>query len=249
MKGTLTVTFLLALTGLSALTGFAHSNVFIGDTKDPVVQILYPLDQGFIQQGFPLEIVWNVTEQNLAENSTDIFLSVDGGDVYSPIVLGYGEGNSYVWTSPNETIENAMIKVVTHDSFGNVGACTSSESFIIGPLIPLPPQDMVLHAINPTDMQISWTPVNQGSFGQDIQVQGYKVYYSEMSPTDDSSFYLLENVTEGCSCVHIKALEHWDRLFYKVYAYVPDVPSPLCDPILMEPQEMTRQDKALRLQR
>jgi hypothetical protein len=67
-----------------------------------------------------------------------------------------------------------MIKVVTHDSFGNVGACTSSESFIIGPLIPLPPQDMVLHAINPTDMQISWTPVNQGALDRTYRCRGIR---------------------------------------------------------------------------
>jgi hypothetical protein len=101
-----------------------------------------------------------------------------------------------------------------------MGYSQSLESFIIGPMIPCAPQNVQLNPINPVDLQITWEPVTLGTFGQGLQPQGYLVFYSESSPVDEDAFFLLGDVTDGCSILHLKTLEHWDKMFYRIYAYL-----------------------------
>lgn len=247
MKIALILVFTLMQLSLTAISGFDYSNVLSCDTVDPSVQILSPQNVDFIQQNSPLLIEWSVSDAHQAESGVFVFFSEDGGLNFNPIGYDFSVNDIFVWITPSGTIENSMIRIEASDTFGNIGACQSPESFVIGPLIPLSPENLVLTPLNPIDMQISWEPVTLGSFGQAIQVEGYLVFYSESSPTDVDSFYLLEDVVDGCSCIHLKAMEHWDKMFYKVYAYVSDGPPPPFSPIFRSiPVDM--QQKVIRRQ-
>jgi hypothetical protein len=205
---------------LSAVSGFGVSEPICFDTVDPILQLLSPQAGAFIRMGTNQDIQWDASDDNLSADGIALHFSENGGLYFAMLQDDLQNSGLYNWSVPNEIIETAVLRITAQDDFGNLTTDQNSAPFIIGPLIPQSPQNPMLVPLNERDLLISWDPVISGTYDQALQPEGYLVFYSETSPLDDEGFYLLDYVQNETSCIHLKAFEHWDKMFYRIYAYL-----------------------------
>jgi len=93
--------------------------------EDPAIDLERPVGGEFWQTNAEEEILWSTTEGAGAIEEIDLEYTLDGGDTWEYIVEGYDDTGEYLWTVPDETTTEAMIRATVYDEFEGFGQDTS----------------------------------------------------------------------------------------------------------------------------
>lgn len=221
MKKLLVLMVLLSLSmAVFALRSIIRTGPFEMDTVDPEVTLFSPVGGEQWLSGSCQEILWEASDTNLEIDPIYIFYVFgEGDDDLSPVVLNNHNSGNYIWEVPEINYPIASIVVFARDIFGNVGYDFSEPLALVGQK-PEVPSGLRLEIVNTDDVLISWDPVEYTIYGTSIVPDGYIVGYCQQPYTDDEIEYeILEDVTEGTSCLHEGVAASLGRMFYKVLAY------------------------------
>lgn len=102
------------------------------------VNLLSPNGGEVLLAGSPVTITWSSTANNPSLASHDLYLSTDGGFVFSVIASGLSSfAQSYTWNIPaNLATNNGRILVIARDSAGNACQDTSDANFTVATFQP-----------------------------------------------------------------------------------------------------------------
>jgi hypothetical protein len=103
----------------------------IPDTTPPVVALTSPDGGEDWKAGSSHAITWSATD-NIGVATVDLAYSTNGGASFpNTIATGLANSGSYPWAVPNAPGSAVRVRVVAHDSAGNVGADSSAANFTI----------------------------------------------------------------------------------------------------------------------
>ncbi|MFA7024915.1 MAG: hypothetical protein WC176_03525 [Candidatus Cloacimonadaceae bacterium] len=213
----------LALLTLSvaalALSSNTNSAVFTLDTVAPALELNAPLGGEEWYLGDTNDILWNATDTNLLDDSVYLWYSLNGGSDYSALAEGIANSGTFAWLMPDNTSNNAKVKIQVGDSFGNLSEKVSS-AFAITYVPPEAPDGVNVDITNAVDAVISWQPVTETIYGSPITPDGYLVLYNETPyENQENLYYYLWDVTDGCAFTHSRVALHRAQMYYRVVAY------------------------------
>lgn len=120
------------------------------DTINPLCSVISPNGGETLYNNQAKDILWTATDSHFAVNPITIEFSADNGSSYSGLVANQSNSGSYQWTVPPTQVQQAKIRIVAIDSFGNVGTDESNTAFsMAGSGVTISPL-VTLDTINPT---------------------------------------------------------------------------------------------------
>ena len=205
--------------GLLALSSTTNTAIFSLDTVDPVITIQSPNGGEEWYIGDTNDILWSITESNLAPNSVYIYYN-RGGTINVPLAEGIENLGTWAWAMPDTLGSNYRVRIAATDTFGNSSLKSSAGTFTITYVPPETPDGVSVDITNNVDAIISWDPVSQTIYGSPIEPDGYIVLYNE-SPYehDDHFYYYLWDVTDATSFTHSGVARRRQQMYYRVVAY------------------------------
>jgi len=172
-----------SLTGKTVTGGRLDVNKAIRACEAPIVTVIAPNGGEKLFIGTPFLIQWT-SSSTLGLASHDVLLSTDGGSTY-PTTLASGlagSATSFNWT-PSVSCSSCRIKVVAHDTVGNLGSDASNSNFSVASGSPSITVSAPNSAVNwgiGTNQTITWSS-NLGSAAKvdvDISRDGGTSYSS-----------------------------------------------------------------------
>jgi len=117
------------------------------DTLPPLVQVIHPNGGEVLFACLSTTINWSATDIG-GVDSVSIYCSLDGGESF-PFVLATGEPNDgeFLWSVPDMTSDNCVVKVVAFDSSLNEGSDSSDGPFSIDTFPEIPALSPLLVAV------------------------------------------------------------------------------------------------------
>jgi hypothetical protein len=205
--------------GLLALSSTTNTAIFSLDTVDPDITIHSPNGGEEWYIGDTNDILWSITESNLAPNSVNLWYNREGLDDV-PLALGIENTGTWAWAMPDTLGSNYRIRIGSTDLFGNIALKSSAGTFTITYVPPDTTDGLTVDISNNVDAVISWQPVTQTIYGSPIVPDGYIVLYNETPYEDDDHFYYyLWDVTDATSFTHSGVARRRDQMYYRVVAY------------------------------
>jgi hypothetical protein len=101
-----------------------------GDVTPPVVQLLGPNGGQTLMANRFTNLTWSASDGS-GVAAVDLYLSLDDGVTYRPIALGLPNSGSHSWIPANRPTDDALIKVVATDTYGNSAFDVSDSQFTI----------------------------------------------------------------------------------------------------------------------
>ena len=201
----------------SLLAGYSYgySSIFSADTVDPTLELTAPVGGEVWYIGEMKDISWSASDNSFDSTPVDIYYSTSGS--FNELEFAYANSGIFSWEVPAVTSENAKIKVVVTDNFGNF-AEELSESFVISYVPPATPQDVVINLDNGQDAVVSWSPVTETIYSTPITPDGYIVLYSEVPEEGHEPYYFL-GYTPNITYTHQHVTSFREQMYYKVIAY------------------------------
>ena len=199
---------------------FGVSPIFAMDTVDPTLDLTSPNGGEEWYIGSIHNILWNATDSNLPANPINIEFANSGSNFET---LSENEVNDgiFAWDIPSQSTENARIKVIAIDTFGNLTEDFSTGTFSIGYVPPQAPQNVAVDVSNGIDAVISWQAVTHNTQGEEITPDGYIVLYNEVPEEEENGdFYYFLGATSSLTFTHQRVAEFRDQQFYRVVAYI-----------------------------
>lgn len=218
----LLIALTLLLLGVSAQAIFSTTNsaVFTLDTKAPTLALISPNGGEEWYLGDTNNILWNATDNNLANNSVYIWYSLNGGTDYTSLAQEIANSGSFAWPTPEQLSNSGKVKIQVADSFGNISQKVSASAFSITHVPPAYPEGVTLAINSSGDIEINWQPVTETIHGTPIIPDGYLVLYNETAYENvNNYYYYLWDVTEGYTFTHHHVALHRDQMYYRVVAY------------------------------
>jgi hypothetical protein len=100
------------------------------DTTPPTVSVIVPNGGESYTANSPTEITWIAGDAG-GIAAIDLYVSLDAGATYTPIVMGVANTGSYLWFPANRPTTEAMFKVVAIDNAFNANSDQSDAVFTI----------------------------------------------------------------------------------------------------------------------
>lgn len=101
------------------------------DTAPPLAVVLSPIGGETLWIGSMVQLQWSALD-NAAVATVDLYLSRSGaGGPFDSIATALPNSGSYDWTVTDPPTAEAFLKVVAHDSTGNLGSALSPGAFAI----------------------------------------------------------------------------------------------------------------------
>ncbi|MCD4817774.1 MAG: hypothetical protein K8S23_03680 [Candidatus Cloacimonetes bacterium] len=123
--------FILMFTMLSSDVGEGITALFTLDTAEPIVDVLYP-DGGETLLAFQeTNVSWTATDGHLTGNTITVKSSMNNGSSWQTLASSESNDGSYTWTVPYAYTQNALIKIMATDDFGNSANDVSDNVFTI----------------------------------------------------------------------------------------------------------------------
>jgi hypothetical protein len=207
------------LASVFALSSSTNTAIFSLDTLDPDITIHSPNGGEEWYIGDTNDILWSITESNLAPNSVFLYYN-RGGLIDVPLAEGIENLGTFAWAMPDTLGTNYRVRIAATDTFGNSSLKSSAGTFTITYVPPETPDGASVDISNAVDAVITWDPVNETIYGSPIEPDGYIVLYNE-SPYehDEHYYYYLWDVTDGTSFTHSGVARRRDQMYYRVVAY------------------------------
>lgn len=130
----------LAMLGYDLVTGWGVPNVDllvknfgnVPDTINPIVNVTAPTEGLILQANQQVQITWQSSD-NKAIQRHNIALSTDGGTTFPVTIVEnlLGNAQTFIWTVPGLTTDQARIRVTAIDGAGNNGFGVSTGNFAI----------------------------------------------------------------------------------------------------------------------
>jgi hypothetical protein len=223
IKPIVIVLFLFCLASLSALVFHGYSTYFTLDTINPTVNLLSPDGGENWVAGQSGYISWTAFDTNLGDNSIQVQFSMDGGLNWQSIGSFQPALGQMEWLVPALQSDCALVRIIMHDTFGNVGQDESGSCFSLISPMPASPQDVRISLYHDTDVYVSWSAVITDIYGNPFIPDGYLVLCSD-NPSDAGQFSLL-TVTPNTDYIHLNAAAYISRMFYCIIAYQGELPT------------------------
>jgi hypothetical protein len=121
-------------TGAVPTKDWGYGKLYLGDLIDPTAHVVSPNGGEFPHIGDVTQVRWTASDVLGSVASVDLLLSRTGpGGPFETIALGIPNTGSYGWTvtGPWTYPHAGYIKVVAHDTNGNLGADLSDAGFTI----------------------------------------------------------------------------------------------------------------------
>jgi len=207
------------LASVFALSSSTNTAIFSLDTLDPDITIHSPNGGEEWYIGDTNDILWSITESNLAPNSVFLYYN-RGGLIDVPLAEGIENLGTFAWAMPDTLGSNYRVRIAATDTFGNSSLKSSAATFTITYVPPETPEGVSVDISNAVDAVISWDAVTETIYGSPIEPDGYIVLYNE-SPYehDEHYYYYLWDVTDGTSFTHSGVARRRDQMYYRVVAY------------------------------
>ncbi|MCD4650255.1 MAG: hypothetical protein K8S56_00490 [Candidatus Cloacimonetes bacterium] len=203
---------------ISTCTSVGYSSILSLDTVNPVIDLTTP-DGGEIWQTEGVhDVIWTASDTNLSPGCIAIEFSSDDGANYVPSETGIDNTGTHGWTAPDVLTEQARLKLIITDDFGNLTDDSSIDTFTLDYQPPESPDNVTVDISNGTDAVISWDAVTQSIFGQPLTPDGYILFYSETSNCP-ASVYTFLATTADTTCIDSDAVLLYSRRYYMVMAY------------------------------
>jgi agmatine deiminase len=107
--------------------------------------------------GTSREIRWIADDDAKVADNTDLEVSFDGGNTWSPIASGRPANGSFQWTVPDRATARAKVRVTVRDAVGNTGADRSPVAFTIaGSCLADYNGDGVVNSTDVSDLINAW---------------------------------------------------------------------------------------------
>ena len=214
------VTLLTLCVAAQAMSSTTNSAMITLDTVAPALELSAPHGGEEWYLGDTNNILWNATDSNLVHDSVNIWYSLNGGTNYTLLAEGIANSGTYAWPLPDNTSNNAKVKIQVADSFGYISEKVSASTFSITYVPPEAPEGVNVDIANAVDALISWQPVTETIYGSPITPDGYLVLYNETPYEDeDNLYYFLWDVTSGNTFTHPRVALYRDQMYYRVVAY------------------------------
>ncbi len=101
-----------------------------GDSTPPSVTVIAPNGGETVTGNAGATVQWSISDAS-AIHSVDVYLSLDNGSNYQPLVKSIPDTGSYTWYPPNRPTTQARIRIVATDTAWNVGQDNSNGTFTI----------------------------------------------------------------------------------------------------------------------
>ncbi len=199
---------------------FGVSALFAMDTVDPALNLNSPNGGEEWYIGSTHNIEWVASDNNLSANSIIIQFANSGTD-YEALSENETNDGIFAWEIPSLSTENARIKIIANDTFGNLTEDFSDANFVIGYVPPQSPQSVSVDISNGIDAVISWQAVTHNTENEEVTPDGYIVLYNEVpSQEENSDFYYFLGATSNLTITHQRVAEFREQQFYRVVAYI-----------------------------
>ncbi|MBN1340948.1 MAG: hypothetical protein JXA03_16590 [Bacteroidales bacterium] len=139
LKTTLTLILLYVVAHVYSQNPFTgESNVFVTDSKNPVISDVFPNGGESYYFGQSLPVNWTASDESLGSHPITVYISLDGGFTYALLAETLANGGSALLTLPQAISDQIKIKVVVQDEFGYTASMESSSVFsLLGSYISL----------------------------------------------------------------------------------------------------------------
>jgi Tfp pilus assembly protein PilF len=101
------------------------------NTKTPIVHLKTLADGGNIAGGSRMPIQWEAVTPKPSERNVSIFISPDGGNIWSVVASDIENSGVFVWDAPQVNSSNCLLKVTVKDAGGVTGEAQSAKAFTI----------------------------------------------------------------------------------------------------------------------
>lgn len=161
----------------SLLQGADTSDDFfaIGDSQNPVVDVVYPDGGESLAPGAEDTIRWVAADEN-GIDSVNIYYSTDDGSSWIDISHGEVNDSAYVWIVPNTPSDSCRVRVDAFDPAGNPGTDNSDNLFRI---LDTEPADVTITSPNGGEYweigdthQVTWIATDN------ISVDSLSIFFS-----------------------------------------------------------------------
>ena len=150
-------THIVSVTGSATRTpasGTIITSVIAMDTVNPLLSVIAPNGGETLYSNQQKAIQWTAADNHFIANPITIEFSADNGSSYSSLAANQSNTGSYLWTVPTTSVQQAKIRIIAIDNFGNTGSDESDAAFsLAGSSVMLTPV-ITVDTTNPTvDLQ------------------------------------------------------------------------------------------------
>ena len=157
------------------------------DGVDPVVEVTSPLSGYSTMEYEDATVIWNATD-NIEMDSIRIFFSNDGGNEFTLVGQASAPINEYVFSIPFGVTDNAQIRLVAVDIYGNEGEDTSDYFSVTDNTHPEVMIEDLEDVHIADEISIQWSASDNTALGY------HKIYFS---PELSQNFALIDSVGGG----------------------------------------------------
>ena len=104
----------------------------LADQTAPAITITVPNGGETWGVGESHDVTWTATD-NVGVTAVDLYVSVDGGANWTPIVTGHANTGTYTWVVNSASGSQTLVRGVAHDAAGNVSNDASNAAFVVQP--------------------------------------------------------------------------------------------------------------------
>jgi len=124
------------------------------DTVNPLLSVITPNGGETLYSNQQKAIEWSAADNHFTAAPITIEFSADNGSIYTGLATNQSNTGSYLWTVPTTAVQQAKIRIIAIDSFGNTGNDESDAAFTLaGSSVMLTPL-ITVDTTNPTvDLQ------------------------------------------------------------------------------------------------
>ncbi|MFN7138723.1 MAG: Ig-like domain-containing protein, partial [Limisphaerales bacterium] len=193
------------------------------DTNPPAVVVHSPTNTQTVLANRTNLITWTATDSS-GIASVSIYLSLDHGTTYSPVVLNLPNSGSYAWVPPNRPTLAAKIKVVAVDNAYNSGFGLSPGMFVVasppGGKLPTTLRDFDLPGSQPFEAGAAFeSPANcascHGNYNREVEPyfnwQGSMMAHSSRDPLFHAAMVIANQDApdSGDLCIRCHSSRGW----------------------------------------
>lgn len=135
-------------------SGMMVTPLGILDTVNPLVTVTSPNGGETLYSNQQYPIGWTAVDNNFIANPITISYSADNGSNYTDLAVSQSNSSPYLWTLPPASVQQAKIRIISIDSFGNISSDESDSPFSLAGVSVSVTALGTLDTVNPTtDLQ------------------------------------------------------------------------------------------------